>query len=184
MGTYGEEVLFSAGALKVARSAQARLFSAKNFKAKNVACVVADEGSFYNVALDLQSLGFEVACSSSLDITFEVVAEDPEEWAMIIVRLDQPIKEERIESYIRLIRMMDVRIPVMVISKEQKSPGARTHPVSYADCVVKEPRSQEELSISLQIAHNANKFWGIQYGDVGRDADVGRAAVNQLYKRP
>ena len=44
MGTYGEEVLFSAGALKVARSAQARLFSAKNFKAKNVACVVADEG--------------------------------------------------------------------------------------------------------------------------------------------
>lgn len=178
MGTQVEEVLLSVGATKVARNAQAQLFSAENFKAKNVACVVADEDSFGSVMLDLENLGFQAACSSSLDITFGVVAEDPEEWAMIIIRVDQPIIEERIETYVRLIRMMDVRIPVMVMLTEQKSPGARTtHPASYADCVVEEPRSQEELSIALQIAHNANKIWGSKYGDVGR------TAVNRLSKR-
>ena len=96
MGTQVEEVLFSAGATKVARNTQAQLFSAENFKAKTVACVVADEDSFGSVMLNLENLGFQAACSSSLDITFGVVAEDPEEWAMIIIRVDQPIMEERI----------------------------------------------------------------------------------------
>lgn len=155
----------------------ARYFSTKSFGVKNVACVVADEGSFLDVMNDLQSLGFEVACSSSLDVTFEVVAEDPEEWAMVIIRLDQTITQQHLETYIRLIRRLDVRIPVMVMSKDPESLDAHAHPESYADCVVAEPRSKEELSIALQIAQNASRFWGSRFDDVGR------AAANRLFKQ-
>ena len=43
MGTQVEEVLLSVGATKVARNAQAQLFSAENFKAKKlgtIACML------------------------------------------------------------------------------------------------------------------------------------------------
>lgn len=151
-----------------ARRVQSRHFSASDFTAKNIACVVANERSFLHVTRDLEGLGFEVACSSSLEDTFQVVAEDPEAWAMIIVRLDQPLNGEHLDSYIRLLRMLDVPVPVMIILTKQQPLMGRAHPAWHADCVVEEPKSQEQLSIALQVAANAKRFWGRSFGDFGR----------------
>ncbi len=148
----------------------ANLFGAKDFQAKNIACVVSDELGFSEVNRGLEDLGFVVGCSSRLDTTFEVVSEDPHEWAMVIVRLDQPLYEERLESYVRLIRMMDFRIPIMLLSEKGKGPEEPAYPKLYADCVFKEPTTLAELSNCLKAAKEANGRWGSQFNDFRREA--------------
>ena len=143
---------------------------ASGFSAKIVACVVKNEGTFSNIAHGLEALGFEVACSESLDATFTVVSEDPEEWAMIVVRLDQPLKEERIQSFIRLFRMMDVRIPILVMESKGKLPENAARSKLYADCVVREPESLNELSQALKVAVDANLQWGSRFQNFRNDA--------------
>lgn len=152
-------------------------FDASNFRSKNIACIVQDEGTFVNVTYGLENLGFKVACSSSLDATFEVVSEDPEEWAMVIIRLDQPFDEERLESYVRLIRMMDVRIPILVMAGKGKSPENVGKPELYADCVVREPKSFSELSLSLKVAVDANMRWGSRFDHFRYELIEGTARV-------
>lgn len=149
---------------------QTDLWSATNFKAKNIACVVSKESSFAPVMLGLENLGFELACSSSLEETFRAVSEDPELWAMIIVRLDQSLDEERLENYVRLVRMMDVRVPIMVMIAHGKAPDSAAYPKLYADCVVGEPKSLEQLSEALKISVDANMRWGSRFDDYRREA--------------
>lgn len=146
------------------------LCTAKAFKAKNIACVVSQEGTFSSVLYGLEKLGFEVACSSSLEATFTTVSEDPELWAMIIVRLDQPVDEKGLENYVRLIRTMDVRIPILVMVAHGKTPASTTCPNIYSDCVVGEPTSLAQLSAALKISVEANRRWGSRFDDYRRDA--------------
>lgn len=148
-------------------------YDAKDFKAKNVACVVCKEQTFTGVLYALQNLGFEPACSSDLETVFKVVAEDPEDWAMIIVRLDQPLSEERLESYVRLIRMMDVRIPILVLAGKGRTPEDAGHPKLYGDCIVREPQTVSELSKSIGVAVTANRRWGSKFDDYRREALLG-----------
>lgn len=140
-----------------------------SFTAKNVACIVQDEKSFSGVLLALEHLGFETACSESLEATFEVVAEDPEEWAFVIVRLDRPVNETRLESYVRLLRMMDTRIPVLILAGKGKRPEDADGPKLYGDCLVREPKSVSELSNAIQVAITANKNWGARFSDFRSD---------------
>lgn len=144
--------------------------NASILKAKNVACVVRNEIQFASVTNGLEALGFEVACSQSLEATFTVVAEDPEEWAMIIVRLDQPLDEARLESFVRLFRMMDVRIPILVMAGKGKVPEEAPRSKLYADCVVREPQSLNELSRALKVAVDANLQWGSRFDNFRSDA--------------
>lgn len=136
---------------------------AQNFQAKNIACVVYKEETFTGVLRALECLGFEVACSSELEAVFKVVAEDPEDWAMIIIRLDQPIDEERLESHVRLLRMMDARIPILVMAARGKAPEHSSYPNLYSDCVVREPASLIELSLALKAGKDANMIWGSRF---------------------
>ncbi|WP_321831296.1 hypothetical protein [Thalassovita sp.] len=138
-------------------------YSARNFSASNVACVVADEASFHNVKFGFEGLGFEVACSSSLEAIFETVSESPEDWAMIVVRLDQPLNEECLESFVRLTRLMDVRIPIIVMLQKDKPLKNYGCGSLYADCVVGEPKSKKELSTAIGVAVNANRRWGSSF---------------------
>lgn len=148
-----------------ARKDLPHLWGAEDFKSKNIACVVHKQTKFLKVLFGLENLGFEVACSLCLDATFKAVYDEPEEWAMVIIRLDQPIDEERLERYVRLIRLMDFRIPVLVMVGKGKSPEDMVHPKLYADCVVREPESIEELSLSLKMAVGANTRWGSRFSD-------------------
>lgn len=153
-------------------------FGAQNFRASSIACVARNEASFLNVRLGLENLGFEVACSSCLETTFRVVSEDPEEWAMVIVRLDQPLDEQTLQSYVRLIRMMEVRVPIMLMTTNSKPSHEKSYPKLIADCVVSEPQSVEELSQCLQHAVAANTRWGSSFDDFRLEA------VNSLARRP
>jgi DNA-binding response OmpR family regulator len=144
--------------------------TASRFNSKNVACVVSQEKSFLNVKLGLESLGYEVACSSSLDETFKTVSSDPEDWAMIVVRLDQSIGERRLKSFVRVIRTMDVRVPILIMLQQGQSSENNNFPTLYADCVVGEPKSQRELSAAIQVAVRADVLWGSRYGNVRQDA--------------
>jgi len=148
---------------------------ASGFNAKNVACVVKNENKFSSVTLGLEALGFEVACSQSLEATFTVVAEDPEEWAMIVIRLDQPLDEERLESFVRLFRTMDVRIPILVMAGKGKVPEEAPRSKLYADCVVREPQSLNELSRAMKVAVDANLQWGSRFCNFRHDAVYQRA---------
>ncbi|MCH2093707.1 MAG: hypothetical protein MK160_01150 [Rhodobacteraceae bacterium] len=151
---------------------QPELFDAKAFNAKNIACVVSEEQTFFKIVLGLENLGFEVACSASLETTFKVVLEDPEDWAMIIVRLDQPLDEDRLEAHIRLLRMMDVKIPVLVmaLAKNRKFQSNVSIPKLYADCVESEPTTRLELSTALQTAVEANMRWENKFDNFRRDS--------------
>ena len=167
---YKLESPFGLKKLKPVESSGDDLYSASNFKAKSVACVVSQESTFLDVMFGFENLGFEIACSSSLEATFKTVSEDPEEWALVVVRLDQPLDEERLESYVRLLRMMDVRIPVMIMLQKGKSPQNSGYPKLYADCVVGEPRSAIDLSTALKVAVDANMRWGSSFDDFRREA--------------
>lgn len=155
------------------RTQKQDLYDYSAFKARNVACVVHRENTFSGVLWALEHLGFEAACSNSLDAVFKVVSEDPEEWALIIVRLDQPLDEARLESYVRLLRMMDVRIPILVMAGNGKSPEEVDYPKLYGDCVVAEPKSVSELSKSIGAAVKANRSWGARFDDFRREAFEG-----------
>ncbi len=157
----------------VAAAQMSRLYDASHFRAKNIACVVDKEETFVGVLYALERLGFETACSNSLDAVFKVVAEDPEEWAMILIRLDQPLDEERLESHVRLIRMMDVRIPILVLAGKGRSPVCTDYPKLYGDCVVEEPKTLSALSESIGVAVASNRSWGARFDDFRRDAFEG-----------
>jgi len=144
--------------------------TASRFNSKNVACVVSQEKSFLNVRLGFESLGYEVACSSSLDETFKTVSSDPDDWAMIVVRLDQSIGERRMKSFVRVIRMMDVRVPILIMLQQGQSSENNNFPSLYADCVVDEPKSRRELLTAIQVAVRANVLWGSRYDNAQREA--------------
>ncbi len=171
MEAYKLDSTFGLEKLKPLGSDLADLYSASNFRTKSVACVVSQEATFRNVKLGFESLGYEVACSSSLDATFKIVSADPEEWAMIVVRLDQPLDEGRLRSFVRIIRMMDVRVPIMIMTQKGNLSGNNAYPKLYADCVVGEPKSQEELLTALEAAVNANIRWGSKFDDLRREAE-------------
>lgn len=165
--------------LEVISGDEANLLTASSFKAKSVACVALKEKSFRDVLFGFEGLGFEVACSSSLEAIFETVSDGPEDWAMIVVRLDQPLNEDRLESFVRLMRMMEVRIPIMIMLENGKTPKDSGYSRLYADCVVGEPKSQVELSNALKVAVNANLRWGSRFDDFRREA-VNRLCGPQL----
>lgn len=139
------------------------LYGAAEFNAKGIACVVLDEARFLYLTSGLQHLGFEVACSSCLDTTFKVVSEDPQEWAMVVVVLDQPEMAERLESYVRLIRMMDFRVPFLIVDVDGATIEASSHAKRYEDCVVREPRSITEISDALRVGVDSDIRWASRF---------------------
>ena len=137
--------------------------SARDFDAKNVACVVRNEGSFIGMQRSLEVLGFEVACSSSMSASFEAVSEDHKDWAMIIVRLDQSIDEVAMEAYVRKLRLKDSQTPVIVVSEKGKSPLSAGAPTLIADLAVREPTSILELSEVIRRAQIESRNWGSSF---------------------
>lgn len=137
--------------------------SARNFKSKSVACVVSNEQSFIGMQRAFETLGFEVACSSSLSATFEAVTEDHSDWAMVVVRLDQPIDEAAMESYVRKLRLKDAQTPVIVVSEKGRSPLSAEAPTLIADLAIREPTSVIELSEMIKRATNACRDWGSSF---------------------
>ncbi len=137
--------------------------SVKDFKAKSVACVVSCENSFVGMRNSLELLGFEVACSTSMAATFEAVIESPKDWALVLVRLDQPIDEVGMEKYVRNLRLLDTNIPVVVVAEKGGSPMRTGAPTLIADLAVKEPRSVMELSEVLIRAVSARTTWGSSF---------------------
>lgn len=137
--------------------------SARDFTAKSVACIVSNERSFVGMQRALEVLGFEVACSSSMSATFESVLDDHNDWAMVIVRLDQSIDEEAMESYVRKLRLKDAQTPVIVVSEKGKSPLAAGAPTLIADLAVREPSSVLELSEIINRATDACRVWGSSF---------------------
>ena len=137
--------------------------SSRDFKSKNVACVVSKESSFIGMQRSLEILGFEVACSSSMSATFEAVSEDHKDWAMIIVRLDQSIDETAMEAYVRKLRLKDSQTPVIVVSEKGKSPLKAGAPTLIADLAVREPTSILELSEVIKSARKACRNWGSSF---------------------
>lgn len=137
--------------------------SARDFKAKTVACVVSKESSFIGMQKALEVLGFEVACSSSMAATFEAVTEDHDDWAMVIVRLDQPIDEAAMEAYVRKLRLKNAQTPVIVMTEKGKSALKAGAPTLISDLAVGEPKSILELSEVIRKAERACTRWGSSF---------------------
>lgn len=144
--------------------------SARDFKAKSVACVVSNEQSFIGMQMGLETLGFEVACSSSMGAAFEAVVEDHSDWAMVIVWLDQPIDEGAMESYVRKLRLEGAQTPVIVVTKNGNSPLTAGAPTLIADLAVREPKSVLELSEMIKRAKIACRDWGSSFNHFQRYA--------------
>ena len=119
------------------------------FAAGNVAAVVKSEQTFQDISADLERLGFEVACSDSLEDTFEVVSADPDEWALVIIRLDQPFDIERLESFVRIMRRMASRVPVLLFSRSSFHKTNNSDIEIISECTVFEPKSIDELRESI-----------------------------------
>ena len=102
---------------------------ASNFRAKCVAFVAQDETKITQSIQAFKDLGFEAACTTSLEAAFEVVSEDPEEWAMIAIVLDRQYSKTELAGWVHQLRMVDFRIPIMLLSDQGPKPhwGARTH---------------------------------------------------------
>jgi len=133
------------------------------FTAGKVAAVVKSEQTFQDILESLECLGFEVACSDSLEDTFEVVSVDPEEWALVIVRLDQPFDIERIESFVRIMRMMGSRVPVLIFSRSTFHKTNSNYIKTINDCTMFEPKGIDELRNSIIWAVQCDANWGAQY---------------------
>ena len=130
----------------------------------NVAAVVKSEEAFQGVLENLEFIGFEVACSDSLEETFKVVSADPEEWDLVIIRLDQPFDIERIVSFVRTMRMMDRRVPILIFSRSEFSKSKTSYIKSISDCTVFEPTNAEDLYCSIIWAVQSDTHWGALYG--------------------
>ena len=134
------------------------------FTTGNVAVVVKSEQTFQDISADLECLGFEVACTDSLEDTFKVILADPEEWALVIVRLDQPFDIERLESFVRIMRIMDSRVPVLLFSRSAFHKTNSSYIDSINECTVFEPKNIDELRISITLAAKCDAHWRSQYG--------------------
>ena len=136
---------------------------ASKFRAKSVACVVQDETKISRTIQAYRTLGFEGACTNSLKAAFEVVCEDPEEWAMIVIVLDRRYSKTELASWVHLIRMMDFRIPIMLLSDQGPHPHWDQDPTRLGDCCLAYPTTPNELDAALGVAVRANQKLGLHF---------------------
>lgn len=135
------------------------LLDARDFRSKCIACFVSDEERFSTVLNNFEHLGFEVACSSHIGAVFESVAEDCYEWSMIVVCYDENTDQHLLRSFVRLVRMMEIAIPVLVYVSPSVKMETSRKATQLGDCVFREPSSLLELSEHLELVCLSNRNW-------------------------
>ncbi|WP_133484752.1 response regulator transcription factor [Aliiroseovarius marinus] len=136
---------------------------ASNFRAKCVAFVAQDETKITQSIQAFKDLGFEAACTTSLEAAFEVVSEDPEEWAMIAIVLDRQYSKTELAGWVHQLRMVDFRIPIMLLSDQGPKPHWEQEPTRLGDCCLACPSTPSELDAALGIALRANRKLGSDF---------------------
>lgn len=136
---------------------------ASKFRAKCVAFVVQDEAEIPQTMKAYKELGFEGACTNSLDAAFEVVSEDPEEWAMIAIVLDRQYSKSDLADWVHKLRMVDFRIPIVLLSDQGPKPHWEQEPTRLGDCCLAYPSTPTELDAALGIALRANRKLGSNF---------------------
>jgi len=136
---------------------------ASKFRAKCVAFVAEDETKFSQTIQAYNDLGFEAACTTSLEAAFEVVSEDPEEWAMIAIVLDRQYSKTELAGWVHQLRMVDFRIPIMLLSDQGPKPHWEQEPTRLGDCCLACPSTPSELDAALGIALRANRKLGSDF---------------------
>lgn len=132
-------------------------------KVMNVMCVACDKASFNTVLANLVRLRFEVAYTSSLGSAFQDISTDPSDFGLVVIRMDCTMTDQRLESYVRLLRMLDIRIPILMIGDTARSENTWKHPTIYADCVTSEPQTIQALIAAVQLAVEADAKWGSRF---------------------
>lgn len=135
----------------------------KTFQQKHVSCVARDQDSFRHIVDSLARLGYDVSCQGSVETAFAAVTQCPSEWAMVVVRLDQPLDEKCLEKKVYDLRRMDADVPVLLFTERGRPIGSKAKPNLYSDYVVKEPSTSDELIHALFVAAQAKKTFGTKF---------------------
>lgn len=133
------------------------------FSAKCVACVVKIEERIDRMLHSFHRLGFEAACTDSLSEAFEIVSEDPEDWALVVLVLDQKYSKLEISKWVRLIRLMRHQIPIMLVSEGGPAGNNSQEPTQLGDCFVRLPLNVLELDECIGLARKASQAYGLNF---------------------
>ncbi len=143
---------------------------ARGSESQKVACVIPNQRSFDRLSGNLEKLGLEAWLAPNLDSVFKTISEDFDDWALVIVLLHQKISKESLERHIRLMRMMDVRLPILVLADYAEFRERRTKKMIYSDFVAEEPETADALAVSIGVAVEANKIWQSRFDDYRLEA--------------
>lgn len=136
------------------------LFYLDGLRSKRAVCVAGCESAFDPVLSGLTSLGFETTIYDDLDLVFQSVSLDPDEWGLVIIRLDQHHDVTKLASYVRLFRLLDTRVPILLFSCESEKLIEASDASSFAEIVFREPTTVSALAEAIVIAVAENIKFG------------------------
>lgn len=136
---------------------------ASAFRTQNVICVAQLLEDSQKLASGFRRLGFEGACTDSLENAFEVVAKEPEDWSFLCVVLDPGFSKSVLTRWVHLVRLTNYRVPIILFSDQGPRPHGDQEPTRLGDCCVRIPENTGELDRALGIAVRSNRTLGSRF---------------------
>lgn len=133
-----------------------------NIKYLPALCVISQTYSFKAGFRAFEALGVDVRITGKMDMALEILLEDPDIWSMFVIRLDRVFYLERLECIVQMVRLLNPKLPVVLISSDLTDQTCEQMATVYGDALIPDPKTEQCLHESIRIAQNANFGWRSQ----------------------